>query len=401
MTSQAQSNVFDSGSTGSDGALNYLVPGTYIFDPRAFNPPLDVDGDRVFHFTTITIAPGVTVTLSAKEINGPVYWLATGPVQIDGIVDLSGQLPYEGLPIPSERKPSVPGPGGYPGGVWRSIYSPASGAVLTLAQTGAGPGGGLCCDYTWHQYGRAGHAERGGSSSWDGASYGNNYLLPLLGGSGGAGSTYFSQDFGSGGGAGGGALLLASSTSISINGAILSRGSYRGTSYSSGTGGSGGSIHLVSPIISGTGRLDATGCSGCYHRSSHGRIRIEAFQQAFMGVSEPAPAYGTPIRIQTPSNWPSIRIASIAGASVPQFPSGDFSSPDVTLSLTTSATVIVEAQNVPVGSIATLYVHSENAPDQVLASSPLEGSFSLSTTTMSVVLPYGYSYVYVRAKWTP
>lgn len=32
-----------------------------MFDPKASNPPLDPDGDGIFHFTTITIAAGVTV----------------------------------------------------------------------------------------------------------------------------------------------------------------------------------------------------------------------------------------------------------------------------------------------------------------------------------------------------
>jgi hypothetical protein len=51
----AQAQTFDSGSNGSDGALNLTTPGTVIFDPSTFAPPLDQDGDNVFHFTTITI----------------------------------------------------------------------------------------------------------------------------------------------------------------------------------------------------------------------------------------------------------------------------------------------------------------------------------------------------------
>ena len=52
---------FDSGSDGSDGALIFEAPETETtidFDPTAFDPPLDPDGDNVYHFTTIYIPSG-------------------------------------------------------------------------------------------------------------------------------------------------------------------------------------------------------------------------------------------------------------------------------------------------------------------------------------------------------
>src|SRR5258708_38441975 len=72
-----QGQVFSSGSNGSDGALNLTTPGTIVFDPRSFNPALDPDGDNVYPFTTINIAAGVTVKLSATYLNGPGFWLAS------------------------------------------------------------------------------------------------------------------------------------------------------------------------------------------------------------------------------------------------------------------------------------------------------------------------------------
>ena len=39
----AVAQSFSSGSNGSDGALNLTTPGTILFDPKAFNPPLDPD----------------------------------------------------------------------------------------------------------------------------------------------------------------------------------------------------------------------------------------------------------------------------------------------------------------------------------------------------------------------
>src|SRR5262249_39342331 len=76
--------TWDSGSKGTDGPLSLTTPGTIVFDPRAFSPPLDPDGDNIYHFTTITIGAGVTVRLADSHVHGPVFWLASGTVQIDG-----------------------------------------------------------------------------------------------------------------------------------------------------------------------------------------------------------------------------------------------------------------------------------------------------------------------------
>jgi len=128
-----RSRPFSSGSTGSDGALNLTTPGIVDFDPRTLG--LDPDGDNVYHFTTITIGAGVTVRLLGPALNmKPVYWLASGAVQIDGTIDLSGGNGHPGTTNPTERGPSLPGAGGYPGGVGRFAAS--------NAQNGTGPGAG-------------------------------------------------------------------------------------------------------------------------------------------------------------------------------------------------------------------------------------------------------------------
>jgi hypothetical protein len=64
--------------------------------------------------------------------------------------------------------------------------------------------------------GGAGHATPGDCTFCEGtagAAYGNNFLVPLLGSSGGGGGqgSSPSPSLGAGGGAGGGALLIASS----------------------------------------------------------------------------------------------------------------------------------------------------------------------------------------------
>ena len=90
--------VFNSGSTGADGALNLTTPGTVVFDPKTFVPPLDPDGDGIYNFTTINIAAGVTVRLRGDIINAPVVWLAQGAVTINGAIDAAGSL-YTATPF--------------------------------------------------------------------------------------------------------------------------------------------------------------------------------------------------------------------------------------------------------------------------------------------------------------
>src|SRR5215470_6351874 len=83
-----QTQTFTSGSTGADGALDYSVilpsGGVAVFDPTKFNPPLNPAGDNIFNFTSINIPGNVTVRLSGRVLKGPVFWLASGDVTING-----------------------------------------------------------------------------------------------------------------------------------------------------------------------------------------------------------------------------------------------------------------------------------------------------------------------------
>jgi len=112
LASAGFAQTFDSGSTGADGALDLSgTSGEFIFDPSAFNPPIDTDGDNVFHFTSIIIPSSVTVKLRVPELNfAPVYWLASDAVTIDGVVDLSGE-PGHTATVDAKRFPAMPGPG--------------------------------------------------------------------------------------------------------------------------------------------------------------------------------------------------------------------------------------------------------------------------------------------------
>ncbi|MBI1928047.1 hypothetical protein HYR99_27865 [Candidatus Poribacteria bacterium] len=224
LGSRAVNAQFNSGSTGADGVLDLsgAQPGTIIFDPRTFTPPLDPDGDNIYHFTTITIPSGVTVRLGADVLGAaPLVWLASGAVQIAGTLDLKGQDGHIGT---SPHIPSIAGVGGFGGGVGATSITPS--------RPGNGPGGGTGSAATNVGGGGGGHAVAGGNNTSNiggGPAYGNDFLLPLLGGSGGGGGPS-NQTTAGGGGAGGGALLIASSTLISVTGAINAKGGNDGTS---------------------------------------------------------------------------------------------------------------------------------------------------------------------------
>src|SRR6266566_2463402 len=170
LPSWAQS--FSSGSDGTDGAYSPTgTPGTVIiFDATQFHG--SQVGANIFNFTTITIPSGVTVKLSGNTLNGPVFWLAQGDVNIAGVIDLSGGKGYDATSQSFFRIPSVPGSGGYAGGV--------GGVGSQLALSGSGTGGGA--------------AGNGGSYGGPGVYGGNQFVIPLVGGSGGGGGFNFQNN---------------------------------------------------------------------------------------------------------------------------------------------------------------------------------------------------------------
>jgi hypothetical protein len=252
ITAGGFAQSFDSGSSGRDGALVLTTPGVITFDPHALQPALNPSGDNIYHFTSIYVAKGVTVKLSAKLLDAPIFWLAQGSVQIDGVLDLDGAN--------GEATSALAGSGGYFGGA--------------AQQPGYKPG-----DFK-----------------------SNIFLVPLVGGSGGDGGET------GGGGAGGGALLIASSTGITVNGSITANG---GASID-GVGGNGGSIRLVSPGISGTGVISAKGGPPA---GTDGLVRFETILNEFSGGLSDTPfALGKPFGLFLPSHPPgSVRVVSIGG----------------------------------------------------------------------------------------
>jgi hypothetical protein len=375
--------AFSSGSTGSDGALNFNTPGVVVFDPVALG--LDPAGDNIFNFTTINIAAGVTVQLTASKLREKsVVWLASGAVTIAGILNLSGANGYEAGSSSVLRVPAQPGPGGFPGGVGQSDSSPA--------QAGAGPGGGNCC-------GNASYAT--GIKA-----YGNSLLVPLRGGSGGSGDNVLN---GGGGGAGGGAIQIVSSTSITVTGSILANGGApigsNGAIYGAESGyfGSGGAIHLEAPVISGTGLIEALGYGQLDNPArsdvGDGWIRVDSTTNSFTGKFLPAAIDGPLFNVPLPTAVPTVAITSINGTVVPAVPTGSFQAPDVTINNAAAVPIALAATNIPLGTVVSLIVSSETGADQTVAASPLAGTVASSTATANIVWPLGVSRVFIRAIW--
>jgi hypothetical protein len=384
---------FSSGSDGSDGALNLTsTDAPIIFNPADSNPPLDPDGDGVYHFTTITVAQGVTVKFRADVLGSkPVVWLATGAVQIDGMLDLSGE---DGHPYFGPRRKSVAGAGGYGGG--------RGGTDLQAAEPGDGPGGGGADPNSNGDGG--GHFSKGGNCGrGGGASYGTEFLLPLVGGSGGGGAARSgAYAFEPGGGAGGGALLIASSQSIAVTGSILARGGSGLCFQVCGGGGSGGAIRLAAPTISGSGGLSAGG-GGASCPGSPGRIRLEAFPSSyqFSGSYSPTAFIASPVQVFPGPNTPTLRVTAVGAVPVPDNPTGSFVMPDVTIDQTTAVTLMIEAHHIPLGTVVKLRITAENGSLPDVDSSPLAGGLETSTATASATLPPGFSRFFVSASWTP
>ena len=330
LSTQAQG--FSSGSTGADGPL----------DLTSGNLTLQIPESGVFNFTTVNIPSGRTLSFTPNLRNTPVIMLAQGTVTVSGTISINGQTGSLG---------SASGPGGFNGG--------------TNQQNGLGPGGG-------------------NSNGINGKWIGPLSLVPIIGGSGGKGST-FSAD----GGGGGGGIVIASSTFLMISqgGGIFANGG--NGACNGGGGGAGGAIRLVANSITVAGQLSAQGGgAGCTSVASHpGIIRVEAPPGAltFTGTSNP-PAVLTTINpvIVPDANTPSMTIASIGGFPVPSY-SGSVPGRVALLlpsQLADPINLVVQASNIPVGTQVMMNISGSSGTTYTPGT--LTGTLASSTATLSI-----------------
>jgi len=218
--------------------------------------------------------------------------------------------------------------------------------------------------------------------------------------------------------------LIAGSTSITVNGTINANGGAGGNSGGNtsadgcgcfgvgyGGGGSGGGIRLVTNTITGAGTLTASGGSGqsytpnCagYNSGGNGVLRIEALYASFTGKLYGTLSTGTPdgaFLLLPTAPPPSISVQSVNNTQLPQPPTGGLTTPDVTINTSSAVTITVQASYIPVGTIITLNVFSDNGTNQTVQTTPLTGTLQSSTATATMTFPSGYSLNYVKATWT-
>ncbi|MCB9678015.1 MAG: hypothetical protein H6737_23145 [Alphaproteobacteria bacterium] len=282
ITAMANPN-YASGSTGADGAI-FVGTGTSL------ELPLPADG--VLNATTVTVEAGGTLTFTPNAQNTPVFLLATGDVQIDGLVSVNGS---DG----TETAGGEGGPGGFrggqpgfgvgpgrltggagfgPGGV-RSEQGPSLLTVVPLGTCLASASGGHLSGGT-----AVGSARAGAGFPVSAAPQG----FPMLGGSGGGGmysyniSAATNPELNCGGGGGAGAIQIASSTRITVDGAIEAHGggvdatcAAKAPAHQFCNYGSDGRIRLVAPLVDGTGTVSAANPAGF---AGPGSVRIDTLR---------------------------------------------------------------------------------------------------------------------------
>ena len=365
---------FSSGSTGVDGALNITTPGVTYFNPTALNLTKNTN---IFNFTTITIAAGSTLKFWEGVFHGPVFLLASGDVTINGTIDITGDASPGPTASGAQQGISFAGSGGYSGGLG-GIHGDPNHAALP----GNGPGGGAAGDIN-------------SSNTWavGGTFSGDQFLVPLVGGSGGGGTNDNGQ-FGAQGGAGGGAILIASSTKITFDGQgkgtanILA---YGGNGNGRGCGGSGGAVRLVSNSIMGANsfgiNMSTQGGGACKSGPGYGLARIEANSTNFSSsdfAGATAVQFSVPYALNLPTApLPVISVTSVGGIAINANP---FSFPDATINTSSPVPVVITATNVPLTSTVTMYLLSDKGPNQTIPVT-LTGTNTASTATVNVTFP--------------
>lgn len=378
-------------STGSDGSDGALIVTTSTNIDMTSRP------SGIYQYTSVYITNFATVSFTPNANNTPVVWLVQGDAIISGTVNLSATNNFGAAG-------GAGGPGGYRGG---SGISPV----------GQGPGGGSALVHSNSSIVRAGNASYGtlgsltnscfnSSNGTPGSVYGNNYLIPLLGGSGGGGIS--NSCGGIGGSGGGGAILIAAAGQIQLNGAINCRGGFANSSLSCasivywGGVGSGGAVRLVASTITGSGTINTASGESCTGAiGGQGRVRFDTYQNNFTGtVTNGVFSQGSQfVLIPASGAGAQLYIASVAGLPVSSTPSGVVITPDVFISAlqTNPVPVLVQCASLPLNTPITVTVTPLSGTPVSVTVSNLTGSVASSTATALIRMPRGGGYLSAMA----
>jgi len=359
----------NSGSNGSDGAFNPTVD-------TVLNMAAHPDG--IYQFTSVNIRSNLTISFIPNANNTPVVWLVQSNVVINGVLDVSGKGP-------NGSAGGLGGPGGYHGGTGGP--SPTS---------GQGPGGGFGGNPSATFGGNGSYGVAGYGASWvaqPGPTYGNLFLIPLLGGSGGGGCNYV------GGGGGGGAILIAASGTVQVNGQINSVGAVGGGDLAYGMYGvgSGGAIRIVASRITGAGQFNVW-----TSRGGGGRVRFDTYENVFGGSFSQYTVFSQgfqPIIIPSAGQLPQLMVISVGGVPISPSPTGVLSTPDAVLSAQQNnpIPIIVSCASLPLNTLITVSVKPANGAAVSATGYNTTGTLASSTATVSINMPRGGGLIYATA----
>jgi hypothetical protein len=377
-------------SDGSDGALvistdtvidlsqavtgnwtnnNTANVGKGIYDPNQWAV--------VFKYSSITIAPNATVTFLNHPTHAPVVWLVSSDATINGTISLDGQSWNAVTPNLNE-----PGPGGFRGGF--------------KSQSGFGVGGG---------FGPGGYYGDSGSYSTY-HSYGNEQIIPLIGGSGGGGWARCSGNYN--GGAGGGAILIAASGTITFNGYCHANGGngvfdggwafchYQVDSFN----GSGGAIKMIANQILGNGSIEAVGGSadaGSYP----GRIRLEAnTTSSALTLNPSTPAVlPNPLVIWPAATAPTVQVVSVSGTAAPADPKASMfgNGDDILIAQTNAVVIQLQTANFPTSGTVSVFIKPLTGAQSILPASFVSGNSGAAIWQVTTVLPLNHTVIQALA----
>ena len=393
----ASAQLFDSLSTGADGALSPVT-----------DTEIALPADGILHYTSINVPKGVTVTFKRNLANTPVYLLSQGDIAVAGTIDVSGKkgVSVQGL-YGFSYLGGEGGPGGSDGGSVGFYgngdgFGPGpghetSGSYERAAGGGASPisagKGGSCCGY-------------GCGNAGGGSAYADIGMFFLHGGSGGGAAN--SRP----GGGGGGVIVLASTTKITIDGSIKAvGGSAFKNSSGGGGGGGGGAIRLASPEIGGTGVLDSrdasVDCSSCSGGcGGDGLVRIEGFlitgdlvTNSTPGAITAIPEKGFPYPID---QRPRLKVTKVGtkSATLDKAYSHVHRQPGVKVPQGVEITIEVEASYVPLGTKVKLKLNTQGNGEVIAETVGLVGTIDKSTASAKLTIPAGMKVGVVEA-WIP
>ena len=92
-------------------------------------------------------------------------------------------------------------------------------------------------------------------------------------------------------------------------------------------------------------------------------------------------------------------MVSVDGQPVPLVPLGSFNPTDVTIDNSATVDIVLEGNNIPVGTTVTVTIVNETEGLKIITSGLLAGTLNLSQATATATIGAGFSRIYTNAKF--